>query len=89
MKLKLGQPVVDSDDEWFRGHLHGVNLYSSALDEEEIFKMSQNCQMEKVNASTLLMFVYQKFRYALTTSLEAHHPVLERRHILQDIIINV
>ncbi|CAG5115287.1 unnamed protein product, partial [Candidula unifasciata] len=44
LKLTLGQPASYKDtSEWFKGYLHGVNIYSFALDKKDVQNMSQSC----------------------------------------------
>lgn len=57
LKLRLGQPASYSDNsEWFKGFLHGVNIYSFALDKLDVLNMSQNCQIHMVSMSLFHAF---------------------------------
>lgn len=48
LNLTLGQQESGSDEEWFKGYLHGVNIYSTVLNPDTILHMSRDCTVDYV-----------------------------------------
>ncbi|XP_059165396.1 uncharacterized protein LOC131947978 [Physella acuta] len=50
LNLTLGQQEAGSDEEWFKGHLHGVNIYSTVLNPDTILHMAKDCTVDYINS---------------------------------------
>ncbi|KAH9504425.1 hypothetical protein Btru_063570 [Bulinus truncatus] len=47
LRLTFGQKLGTIDEEWVRGYLSGVNIYSSAFSDSKVKNMSRNCQQRE------------------------------------------